>query len=192
VSDPWPQPASRARPGRRWPTSAVRWAFGERCATRPPCSRRACDQRSSQKSRSYSFMSARSVPVMYHRASSKHGSRSGCTADEAIGLRRLSGIPAHPAPRPSVWVAHVPVAPLTATRISGACVREPPEKHVGSRSRRRRSENARRCRDGHGRPSRHRASRSLGSRYVIVILRMAGPAPPVSPVPRKSMPLFAR
>jgi len=55
VSDPWPQPASRARPGRRSPTSAVRCAFGGRCATRSPCSRRACHQRSSQKFRSYSL-----------------------------------------------------------------------------------------------------------------------------------------
>src|SRR3954453_23909108 len=58
VSDPWPQPASSARPGRRSPSSAVRWAFAGRCATRSPCSRRACDQRSSQEFRSYPLMAA--------------------------------------------------------------------------------------------------------------------------------------
>jgi hypothetical protein len=56
ASEPWPQPASRARPGGRPATSAVRYAFGGRSATRSPCSRRACDQRSSQEFRSHSPM----------------------------------------------------------------------------------------------------------------------------------------
>ena len=35
VSAPWPQPASRARPGLTRATSAIRCAFGGRCATLP-------------------------------------------------------------------------------------------------------------------------------------------------------------
>ena len=52
VSAPCPQPASRARPGASPPISARKRALGARLATWSGCSRRACAQRRSQKSRS--------------------------------------------------------------------------------------------------------------------------------------------
>ena len=54
ASAPWPQPASRARPGARLPAVAVKYAFGGRSAIWAAWSRRTSVHRSSQKPRSKS------------------------------------------------------------------------------------------------------------------------------------------
>src|SRR5512133_2676916 len=89
VSDPWPQPASRARPGRSSPSSAVSWAFGGRWATRSPCLCRACDQRCSQKSWSYSLIPAGGAACRCRRSVSKRAAPQDCLRGTCSSLPRL-------------------------------------------------------------------------------------------------------